>query len=69
MSATKPLRVMLVEDHAAFRQALAFLLANEPDLEVVAQAGSLAEARQALLEGTWTWRCSSWHCPTGTAPI
>ncbi len=42
---------MLVEDHAAFRQALAFLLANEPDLEVVAEAGSLAEARQALWGG------------------
>ena len=41
---------MLVEDHAAFRQALAFLLTNEPDLEVVAQAGSLAEAREALEE-------------------
>jgi DNA-binding NarL/FixJ family response regulator len=45
------IRVMLVEDHAAFRQALAFLLDNEPDLEVVAQAGSVAEARQALWEG------------------
>ncbi len=42
---------MLVEDHAAFRQALALLLSHEPDLEVVAQAGSLAQGRQALLEG------------------
>jgi DNA-binding NarL/FixJ family response regulator len=42
---------MLVEDHIAFRQALAFLLSHKPDLEVVAQAGSLAEAREALLEG------------------
>ena len=41
----------MVEDHTAFRQALALLLSSEPDLEVVAQAGSLAEARQALLEG------------------
>jgi hypothetical protein len=39
MSATRTLRVMLVEDHAAFRQALAFLLGREPDIEVVAQAG------------------------------
>lgn len=39
---------MLVEDHAAFRQALAFLLGRQPDLMVVAQAGSLAEGRDLL---------------------
>src|SRR5215216_4880950 len=50
MSATKSIRVMLVEDHIAFRQALAFLLSHEPDLEVVAQAGSLAQAREALVD-------------------
>jgi DNA-binding NarL/FixJ family response regulator len=43
-----PLKVMLVEDDTAFREALAFVLAKEPELEVLAQAGSLAEARQAL---------------------
>jgi two-component system response regulator DesR len=51
MGATGTVRVMLVEDHTAFRQALAFVLAREPDLEVVAQAGSLAEAREALADG------------------
>jgi len=39
---------MLVEDHASFRQALAFVLGREPGFKVVAQAGSLAEARQVL---------------------
>jgi DNA-binding NarL/FixJ family response regulator len=49
MSAPRTVRVMLVEDHLSFRQSLAFfLLSREPDLEVVAQAGSLAEARQML---------------------
>lgn len=38
--------VMLVEDHSLFRQALAVMLDGEPDLRVVAQAGSLAEARE-----------------------
>ena len=46
MGATRTLKVMLVEDHAAFREALAFMLSSEPDIEVVAQAGSLSEARK-----------------------
>ena len=45
---TTPLNVMLVEDETAFRQALAFVLQSEQGLEVIAQAGSLAEARRAL---------------------
>jgi len=48
MSAIRIVRIMLVEDHAAFRQSLAALLSQEPDLEVVAQAGSLAQAHQML---------------------
>ena len=40
------LRVLIVDDHAAFRQALAFMLDREPDFHVVAQAASLAEARR-----------------------
>ena len=41
-----PIRVLLVEDHASFRQALAFMLEREPGFEVAGQVGSLAEARQ-----------------------
>jgi len=48
MGANRTVRVMLVEDHVAFREALALLLTNQSDLEVLAQAGSLAEAREAL---------------------
>jgi DNA-binding NarL/FixJ family response regulator len=51
MSATTPLKVMLVEDHLTFRQALTILLSDDPHLEVVAQAGSVAEAREALEGG------------------
>jgi DNA-binding NarL/FixJ family response regulator len=36
---------MLVEDQADFRRLMLAWLAREPDLEVVAQAGSLVEAR------------------------
>ena len=38
-------RILLVEDHASFRQALAFMLEREPGFEVVGQVGSMAEAR------------------------
>lgn len=51
MRASTPLKVMLIEDHAAFRQALAFVLESEQGLEVVAQVGSLAAAREALEGG------------------
>ena len=39
---------MLVEDHLSFRQALVYLLSDDPELEVAAQAASLAEAREVL---------------------
>jgi DNA-binding NarL/FixJ family response regulator len=41
-----PIRVLLVEDHASFRQALAFMLEREPGFEVAGQVGSLSEARE-----------------------
>ena len=41
-------RIFLLEDHSWFRQALANLLELEPDLEVVAEAGSLTEARDEV---------------------
>jgi DNA-binding NarL/FixJ family response regulator len=44
------LRVLVVDDRADFRQAFAYVLGSQPDMEVVAQAGSLAEARP-MLEG------------------
>lgn len=45
-----PIRLLLVDDHAAFRVPLALILEREPDLVVAAQAGSLAEARAVLPE-------------------
>jgi len=39
-------RVGLIEDHSVVRQALAFVLEREAGFEVVAQAGSVAEARE-----------------------
>jgi DNA-binding NarL/FixJ family response regulator len=39
-------RVFLLEDHSWFRKALADLLGRPADLEVVGEAGSLAEAHR-----------------------
>src|SRR5215218_983033 len=41
-------RILLVEDHASFRQALAFMFEREQEFVVAGQAGSLAEAREFL---------------------
>jgi len=38
-------RVMIVEDHADFRDLMEDLLGRQPDIELLVQAGSLAEAR------------------------
>ena len=41
-------RLLLVEDHASFRQTLALVFDQQPDFQVVAQAGTLAEARRVM---------------------
>ena len=42
------IRLLLVDNNALFLKAFARLLKRPPDMEVVAQAGSLAEARGKL---------------------
>ena len=44
------IRVLVVDDRVDFRLAFVGLLEGQPDLEVVSQVGSLAEAR-TMLEG------------------
>ena len=44
--------LLLVDDHTSFREALAFMLDREPDLSVVAQAGTAGEARAC--DAPWT---------------
>lgn len=45
-------RVMIVDDHALLRAGVREMLADESDLEVVAEAGSAEEALQLLRDGT-----------------
>jgi DNA-binding NarL/FixJ family response regulator len=45
---TLVIRFLLVEDHIALREPLAFMIEREPDMTVVGQAGDLAEARRQL---------------------
>jgi RNA polymerase sigma factor (sigma-70 family) len=39
-------RILLIDDHVSFRQALANMLERQPEFKVVGEAGSLAEARK-----------------------
>jgi DNA-binding NarL/FixJ family response regulator len=45
-----PIRVMLVDDHPAFRKGMAALIESEPGLEVVAQTGNGSEALELYRE-------------------
>jgi DNA-binding NarL/FixJ family response regulator len=43
--------ILFVEYHTAFRQSASIMMDREPDMEVVSQAGSVAEGRQRMAEG------------------
>lgn len=45
---SRPVRVLLVEDHAPIREAIASEFEPHPDFQIVGQAASLAEARELL---------------------
>jgi DNA-binding NarL/FixJ family response regulator len=43
--------ILFVEYHATFRQAASYAMDREPDLEVVAQSGSVTGGRKRMAEG------------------
>ena len=55
--------ILFVEYHSAFRQAASHVMDQEPNLEVVAQAGSVAEGRQRMAEGGIDRCRASGHTP------
>jgi DNA-binding NarL/FixJ family response regulator len=46
----EPIRVLVVDDHALFRRGLQMVLEQEPDIEVVGEAGDGAEAVTSAAE-------------------
>ena len=58
------MKVFLIDDHASFRQPLAFMLNREPDLEVVTHAGTMKEAR-ALMDAPADIVLIDLHLPDG----
>jgi two-component system, NarL family, nitrate/nitrite response regulator NarL len=45
---SNPVRILLVDDHALFRESLVRLLESESDFRVVAHCATIAQARQTL---------------------
>lgn len=43
--------ILFVEYHATFRQSASYMMGREPDMEVVSQAGSVAEGRSMMAQG------------------
>ncbi|HEX4122643.1 MAG TPA: response regulator transcription factor, partial [Verrucomicrobiae bacterium] len=52
MKKKNPIRVMLVDDHPAFRKGMAALLESEVDLQVVAETGDGRQATQLYRQAT-----------------
>jgi len=48
--ALEPIRVLVVDDHALFRRGLEMVLEQEPDIEVVGEAGDGSQAVQKSIE-------------------
>ncbi len=67
MTAPTPIRVFLLDDHEIVRRGLRTLLEAEDDIEVVGEAGRVADAIPRSLRSAPTSRSSTAACPTAPA--
>jgi DNA-binding NarL/FixJ family response regulator len=45
---TEKMKLLIVDDHALFREGLASILRSEPDIEIIGLAGSVKEAQEVV---------------------
>ena len=64
---TAMVTVFLVDDHEVVRRGLIDLLSADPDLDVIGEAGSVAQALARIPDCSQTSPCSMSGCPTATA--
>jgi DNA-binding NarL/FixJ family response regulator len=50
LTQTKPIRILVIDDHPVVRQGLRSLLSNHADLQIVAEADNLTQALEATLQ-------------------
>jgi DNA-binding NarL/FixJ family response regulator len=61
-----PVRLLLVDDHAILRRGMGLLIAREPDLEIVGEAGTIAEALEAAASAAPDVAILDVHLPDGS---
>jgi len=57
------IKVLLVDDHALFREGVVEIFAAEDDMRVVGRPKTARRPSRLPKERSWTWHSSTWRCP------